>query len=181
MKNAVCYLLLMGFLFTAQAQKVHELKEVNITDALEMAVVKGSLDGLIIREIYVGEFHKDPIKFVIKNFDARKCLDLMQPGFDLLEVNFKTAKGQLNAEYDLAGELISTSQVFKNIPLPPYLRQEMVKYHKGWEITETIYRAKGIKDQINKELYVIKLKKDNKNKTIRIKPALQTRDRISLL
>src|SRR5680860_1232900 len=74
----------------------------------------------------------------------------------------------VNENYD--GELTKTAQKFKNIPLPFNLRRELYTSYKGWNMVKNTYTASGKSDQIDKELYRIKLKNGNRSQIVKIVP-----------
>lgn len=177
MKRAVLCLFLFGFLATGQAQKVIQLEETKVDFEPRMVMVKSDKNATVFKvaENYAGEFADNPLRFVIENFDIQNYMDsVKKENFDSYEVNFKSRKGGIIANYDKNGELVRTYQKFKDIALPIPLRKQLVKEYKGWTMTGNTYTARGEKDKIDKEAYRITLQMGNKNQKIKIIPERQS-------
>ena len=84
-------------------------------------------------------------------------------------MDFRSTKGHLLANFNKEGDLVRTFQRFKNVILPRAVTRNILKSHKGWRILSTVYVASG-KEDIEKQLYKVKIKNGKKGKTLRIRP-----------
>ena len=107
-----------------------------------------------IEEERFNEFFEDPIGFVKENFDMAS---LIKEGDKKAVVKFTCPKGFLKAYFNKDGELVSIRQRYKDVLVPEELRYRLLKEHKGWMAVSNKYKAKGHGDEIEKEIYKIKL------------------------
>jgi len=181
MKKLIFYSLLLLCFVSVKAQEVTQLKTTTITFEPIGFDVVSNLDNysFIVKENYVGEFSKNPIKFMKENFDiksfityldGRKSTNLRKTDYESYGVTFSSSKGYLEAKFSKDGELTETSQTFNNILVPLNVRRELYTSYKGWNMVKNTYTASGKSDQIDKELYRIKLKNGNKSQTVKIVP-----------
>jgi hypothetical protein len=181
MKNLIIYSLLIFCVISVKAQEVTQLEATTVTFQPFVTDVISYLDNnaFVIRENYVGEFSKDPIKFMKENFDIqnfisfldqKKSTDFQETHYESYRVKFSTNKGYLEAKFSTDGELKGTAQNFKNILVPLDIRRELYANYKGWNMVKNTYTASGTSDQIDKELYRIKLKNGNKSQIVKIVP-----------
>jgi len=113
--------------------------------------------------------------FDIQNFisylDQKISTDLQKSHYESYRVTFSSSKGYLEAKFSKDGELKETAQNFKNILVPLNVRRELYTNYKGWNMVKNTYTASGKSDQIDTELYRIKLKNGNKSQIVKIVPA----------
>lgn len=187
MKNVIIYSLLLFWVVSVKAQEVTQLEETKVTFEPFVTDVVSYLDNysFIVEENYAGEFNKNPINFMKKNFniksfisylDGRKPTDLQKSHYESYQVSFSSNKGYLNAKFSKDGELEGTAQNFKNIVLPLNVRRELYTSYKGWNQVKNTYTASGKRDQIDKELYRIKIKNGNRSQIVKIVPDRMERD-----
>ena len=171
MKKLITGLFLLACVAAGHSQIV--LDEARITSdptSLKVDPVTGML-VLTIPESHFGEFEEDPLNFVRTRLDIKKFLaDNEKEDFAYIEVIFKTNKGRLIAEYDDAGELLSTYMKLKNVPLPDQVRMVILEKHhdarflssnhvvttRGWDVKKDIYRVKIYDGTKNRNLKVNK-------------------------
>ena len=181
MKNVIIYSLLLFWVVSVKAQEVTHLEETKVTFGPFVTDVVSNLDNysFIVEENYAGEFSKNPINFMKENFDiksfityldGRKRTDLQKSHFESYQVTFSSNKGYLNAKFSKEGELEETAQNFKNIALPLNVRRELYTSYKGWNQVKNTYTASGKSDQIDNELYRIKIKNGNRSQIVKIVP-----------
>ena len=182
MKNLIIYSLLLFCAVSVNAQEVTQLEETNITFEPYTSNVSSSLDSSFlvkINENYAGEFSKDPIKFMKQNFDIQGFISFLDErnnnafqeiAYESYKVTFSTNKGDLVAKFSKEGELDETSQKFNNIALPADIRRVLYANYKGWNMVKNTYTASGEGDQIDNELYRIKLKNGNRSQIVKIVP-----------
>ncbi len=173
MKTLVVILILMSFSLVGQAQGVTELEETKIGFSAINLTETDNLDEYRY-EVNVGfakKFLKNPIGFMESYFDIDSFIDQVEgKDYDTYLVRFATDKGFLEARYSKEGELNRTRQIFEDFPLPLAVRNELWRQTKGWSMVKNTYTAKGKRNLVDKELYRIKVVKDNKSKIIKIDP-----------
>lgn len=170
-------LCLVFWMSTAQAQKTIALDPatVNYSSPAVLVTANGNNVNLEISEEYFNQFFDNPIKFVEENFDFHS---LQLQDFEEAQVRFVTTKGYLNATYDKGGDLVKTSQKFKNIYLPRNIWEQVYKENTGWTMLNNKYTASGKGNKIDKAVYQIKLSDGKKTKNIKISPAVVSEGRM---
>ena len=167
MKNLLILFLLAG-IATGHAQVI-QLDEAKVTNTAK--ILSDGDSRYIVLEDYNSQFMKNPIGFMKENFDIHLFIeDMEDQGYDFYVVEFRNRKGYLVANFDDRGELLSTSQRFKNIPLPHAISRELVSDYKGWSMTKNLYVASGKGDALDKEQYKITLKNGKSSQTVKIIP-----------
>jgi hypothetical protein len=172
MKNAVLLLFIMAIFTNGQSQII-QLEETDIRFSSKIQKAYLLTDGMVlnVNEEYSGEFFKDPVAFMQQNFDIQSFIKEMGGDvYNYYDVEFRTRKGKLLASFSNKGELLSTNQNFKNVALPRDIAKGLVREHHGWIMTKNNYIAVGDGNGIFKEKYIVRLKKDNKHKTLRLSP-----------
>jgi hypothetical protein len=167
MKNLiimVCIVLAVGM---TQAQEKVLLDPVVIEHDAQKVFTASNVEGanFIIEEERFNEFFEDPIGFAKKNFDITPFK--LEEDTEC-EVKFTCSKGYLQAVFNKSGDLVSTRQRYKDILVPADLRDRLLEEHKGWTMVRNKYIAEGEGDQINKEVFKIKLVEMNGNGVKRI-------------
>jgi hypothetical protein len=172
MKNLFLLLFIMGIFNYGQSQII-QLEETDIRFSPKIQKVSAVNDGLVfkVNEEHAGEFSKNPISFMKRNFDIHSFIkELEGEVYNYYDVEFRTQKGNLSARFSNIGELLSTKQNFQNVALPRDIAKGLVRDHNGWIMTSNNYKALGDGNGILKEKYIVKLKRDNQRKTLRITP-----------
>ena len=172
--KALTIMLLLCFIGNAQAQKVIQLSEARVSYSPEMKLA-GNLNNLEVnvKEDYAGQFSHNPIKFMEENFDIQDLIGSLDAGtYDQFDVTFKSKKGYLMASFGKNGELIKTSQKFKDIPLPNELYHQLWRDYKGYSMVKNKYVASGRGNTITKQHYIISLKKGTDKQNVKLVPAI---------
>ncbi len=178
MRKLVILLLLAG-IATGHAQII-QLDEARVDVKNLKIIAEGEGLKFTILEEYSNQFQKNPLGFMKENFDIFPFIEQMKGKNDIpYLVEFKNRKGYLNANFDKRGTLVSTSQKFKNIPLPLAVSRELVKKYKGWAVTKNLYIASGKGENLDKELYKITMKNGKKSKNVKIIPDRSNREVVS--
>lgn len=169
MKKLILIMLLLGFVSAGHSQIVLKEAKVDYKPAsLKLDPYTNSLT-LKIAEEKVGEFSQDPLMFVKNKFDMYSYADANKnEGYNDYQVWFTTRKGYLLATFDNDGNLISSSQKFKNVILPKETRDEILAQHGNVKMLDTKYFATSKGWNIDKEYYRVKFK-DANNKTQRLR------------
>jgi len=181
MKTLVLFLLIVCGVFIGQAQVVTQLKETKVEFAPYIIMPTSDLDTykVVVNEDYIGQFSSNAFKFVKENFDVNKLIKAINnPDFDSYLISFRSSKGFLDANYSKDGKLGASHQMFKDVLLPLEIRRELYTNYKGWTMVKNKYVASGNGEKLNKEIYRINLKKDNKTQNIKIIPNRIGSDRV---
>ncbi|MBK5191944.1 MAG: hypothetical protein JJE07_01830 [Flavobacteriaceae bacterium] len=181
MKTLIVFLFIVCGIATGQAQKVTQLKETKVEFAPYTIIPTSDLDTyeVVIKENYIGQFSSNALKFVKENFDVNELIQAInETGYDSYLISFKSSKGFLDATYSKDGEMVHSNQMFKDIVLPLEIRREVYINYKDWTMAKNKYVASGNGDKLNKEIYRINLKKDNKRQNIKIIPSRIGSDRV---
>src|SRR5210317_1774941 len=107
MKKLVLILLIMGFVIPVSAQKIIRLDELKMSYSKETLQFDSNSNtlNLNIPESYIGEFMKNPLEFVKKNFDINEVIVANSSlNYETYDVSFNSTKGYLNAKYDKIGD-----------------------------------------------------------------------------
>ncbi|MDT0688817.1 hypothetical protein RM549_03425 [Salegentibacter sp. F188] len=171
MKTLIFNLVLFVWAGAVSAQGIVELNETTVSFAPNASHITNSGNKYFynVSETYTGEFEKDPLAFMEKNFDVdRFILELKDKDMDSYQVSFVTLKGFLKVDFDREGKVVKTYQRFRNIKLPNALSHEIYRDYKGWNILRNLYVAKGRNGNIDKEFYRLKLENGNKIQNIKI-------------
>lgn len=175
MKKLILFLIVIFGINSMEAQEVIQLDEARLNFSPSTIIVDSKLGTVkcIVKEEYTGEFSANPIRFMKEKFDFKEFLSVVSNNheFDEYLVTFNSSKGFLKAIYTAEGELVKTTQLFKNINLPPAIRNELFINNEGWVVTSNKYSASGKADKIDKEFYRIKLTNGNKKRIIKITPS----------
>ena len=169
MKKLV-YLLLLAGIATGQAQVI-QLDEARVEGRSVKISINGDDLKYAVVEDYKGQFHKNPIAFMKEKFDIHSFIEQMRgTGYDSFLVEFRNRKGYLEASFDGEGNLLRTSQKFKNIALPIAIARELVTKHNGWTMKKNLYLASGKGDALDNELYRITMKNGKRTQNVKIIP-----------
>lgn len=175
MKRVILLFFVLCGIATMKAQEVIQLDEARINFALDEITIDTELNSvrISVKEAYTGEFHENPIRFMKEKFDFNSFLDAVvnKEDFDEYLVTFNTRKGFLEALYSNDGELVRTYQIFKDIVLPPAVRNQLYNGNKGWTMISNKYVASGRSDRLDREVYKIRLENGNKRKSVKIVPS----------
>jgi len=108
------------------------------------------------------------LEIKVANYDSSKSLTANQENKESYSVTFKAPLGYIEVEYDKSGNIKSTVEHFKNIPLPSYLSQDIIKLYPGWSFAQTKYVLKYTKGQKAKGQFKVVIKKGNQRKRLRV-------------
>lgn len=181
MKMFVICLLMFGMIQTGHSQIV--LEETEVEYAPYDMKMEGVSNTLIFKipERHVGEFHEDPLAFIEDRFDAGELArQNKDQDFIFYQVDFKTKKGNVLAKYDANGEMISTSQRFKDVKLPDDVKLEILRNYRNSRILKNRHVVTSKKWLIDKEYYKIKLHDGEKIRKMRIQRNAQGLELVGL-
>ena len=185
MKRLLLILIFCGFTAAGQNQKVIRLNELKLEgpSAISLKVDTYTNDvTILVSESAAGEFKKDPLLFVQKNFDAKRfILENELRKIDFFTVSFRSTSGYVNAKFDETGAITSTYQKFRDIIMPVEINREVFRDNHGWTMVsnEPVTKTKGT--ETIKDVYKVKLKNGNKTKNLRLVPSQFMADRLAHL
>jgi hypothetical protein len=112
-----------------------------------------------------------PVKMLQKhsaNYDI-KSSEFYEEEYDEYIISFNIPKGEILATYDKEGRIIRTAERFKNVGLPPSVREAVSKKYPEWSITKDFYLVNYYADSKNPTKKIYKLLLENGSKRLRIK------------
>ncbi len=83
-------------------------------------------------------------------------------------VNFKQNKGNILATYDRDGKILTSSERFKDIALPPAVRNSIYKENPGWTLHSNAYLVSYSHGKDVKKTYKALIRKGNLKKYLRL-------------
>jgi hypothetical protein len=159
MKNLIIVLIITGLTTIGFAQeKVVGLEEVEV-----LGVNYKYLNAIGNSEV------AKPVKILEKKvatFDLKNA-DFYEDETRDYDVYFNIPKGSILAVYDGEGEVIRTSERFKDIRLPLAVSNAIVDKYPGWRISGDIYLVTYGKNKGAKKMYKLFLAKDGKSKRVK--------------
>src|SRR5690349_1510309 len=99
-------------------------------------------------------------------FDVKKA-EFYEDDYDTYFVSFYIPEGNILAAYDKDGKLLRTAEKFKNIALPPAIREAVAKRFPNWSISKDVYLVKYYNTEGAGKTY--KLLLENGSKRLRVK------------
>jgi hypothetical protein len=172
MKNVFLLLFMMGIFTNGQSQII-QLDETDVRFSPMIQKISSFNDGMVLKisEEHTGEFARNPILFLKQNFNIEDFINSLEGEiYNYYVVDFRSRKGNLEARYNNRGELIRTTQNFKNVVLPHDLSKDLLRDHSGWIMKRNSYTAVGNGNGILREKYKVNLTNGKKSKTISLTP-----------
>lgn len=162
MKNLIIGLIIIGFTAVGVAQE----------ESYEFEVVLEEVELLGVNSTYLNAIgYSDaaaPVKMLTRKvalFDLKSLATYDDEEKDYY-VFFKIPQGKILAIYDKDGEIIRTSEKFKDISLPLAVSNAIVKKFPGWRISRDIYRVTYVRDGELNKTYKLFIEKTNIGKKI---------------
>ncbi|HET7360727.1 MAG TPA: hypothetical protein VFI78_02220 [Salinimicrobium sp.] len=171
MKKLMVFLFFLGLISTGQAQEAIEMNPVNVKSSSFLMELDEATHSLkfTIPEKQTGAFHANPLKFAESNFDIQQLINDNDAKYDSYQAIFKSSKGKLIVNYDKNGEIKSTFQNFKNVPLPYETGLSIYRDYRDYDIVRNKYVAASRNGKIQREFYKIKLQNGKKSKSLKLK------------
>ena len=100
-----------------------------------------------------------------------KNSEFYEDEYDEFFVSFYLPEGRVLATYDKEGKLLRTAEKFKNVSLPPVVRQSLSRQYPGWAVAKDVYLVNyySESESTNKK-YKILLENGNKRLRVKAKP-----------
>lgn len=169
MKKLVICMLLLGMVSVGHTQIL--LKEATVISdpaSLKLDPYSNSLT-IQMSEDRVGEFGENPLMFLKNHFDFQSFANQNRGNnFDNYQIWFKSTKGYLLANVDKDGNLLSSSQRFKNVMLPKEDRDKILADYGKVKFTSSKYFASSKGWDIDRAYYRVKISDGKKTTRVRI-------------
>lgn len=110
-----------------------------------------------------------PVKLLERKaaaFDVKNS-EYYEDEYDTYFISFYLPEGRVLAAYDKDGKLLRTAEKFKNVALPPAVRQSVGNRFPQWRISKDVYLVNYYDAGGSKKMY--KLLLENGSKRIRVK------------
>ena len=162
MKNLIIGLIIMGFTTVAFAQDKPIEFEVTLEEVELFGVNSEYLEAIGYNDAAA------PVKLLTKkvaSFDL-KSLAIYDNEEKDYYVYFKIPQGKILAIYDKNGEIIRTSEKFKDISLPLAVSNAIVEEYPGWRISSDIYRVTYVRDGELNKTYKLFIENVNSGKRV---------------
>jgi hypothetical protein len=99
-------------------------------------------------------------------FDVKNS-DFYEDEYDNYFVSFYLPAGSVLAAYDQEGKLLRTAERFKNIALPPAVRQSVATRFPQWSINKDVYLVNYYDAPNARKVYKLLLQNGNKRLRVR--------------
>ena len=162
MKKLVLSLLFLGLTVQTFAQDVLFDAKIKSEEIPTMVVqsLKEDFPGY-----YVETFSTVPIEIIDDDIIINK--DISSPNdYNTYSLKITGKSRELNATYDVDGNLISTYEYFKNVNPPTSVKKSLVKSFPGWMIEKDNYKLSSYKNHISSDRFKFILKKGDQTKRV---------------
>jgi len=164
MKNLIIVLIIIGLTTTGFAQDKSNVFEVALEEAEVFDINYNYLNAIGYGDAAV------PVKLLAQkaaSFDLEYS-NCLEADYEKQEyyVQFKIPQGEILAVYNNEGEIIRTSEKFKDISLPLAVSNAIVNKYPGWKISNDIYSVTYIKDAELNKIYKLFIEKTNIGKRV---------------
>ena len=173
MKRILTLILIAGWALTTYSQKVIQLEETKLNfDPTSEIVFEDYENGIVkVKEKFATQFQANAIGFLKENFDVLRFLESQDGISGDVTVTATSAKGFITATFNEDGDIVKNYQRFKDVALPYAIRNEVYASYQGWSITKNKYVASGLRNQIDKQKYLIKLERGKEKARMKISPS----------
>ena len=164
MKNLVIGLIITGLTAVGFAQDNANEFEVTLDEVEELGENYEYLNAIGYRDAAI------PVKLLAKkaaSFDLEysNCIKVDYEEQEYY-VDFNIPEGKILVVYDNKGEIIRTSEKFKDISLPLAVSNAIVDRYPGWKISSDIYQVTYVKDGELNKTYKLFIEKTNIGKRV---------------
>ena len=88
--------------------------------------------------------------------------------FEAYEVLFEQDKNSIIATYDSKGKITKSFERFRNITLPPNVREYLWQENPGWKIHKDIYMITYYDDKETRRVCKVQLRKDGEKRNLKL-------------
>ena len=152
MKKLIFGLLIIGFTAQMNSQSI-ELKEVEVVANYNyIEATSTGMEALPVQKMQA----------VVKDYKAQN-IELDTNGDIAYSMSFYNGDGKVIADYNTEGNILRTTEKYKNVRLPLEVLQAISKQYPNWTILEDTYYVSYQHDKgVTKKVYKIKIMNDNK-------------------
>ncbi len=165
MKKLMIGTLLIGFASLGFSQSSNTgLEEVKLSD---VTITPINLD-------YIDKVQEDTISEKVFTMERKASRYNIKesPFFNnhagLFEIKFSKKNGRITAIYDREGKIRSAMERYKNLKLPPAVRNSVYKAHPGWTMVGNAYLVSYHYNNGVKKVYKVKIAKGDLQKKLKI-------------
>tara|TARA_R110001583_G_scaffold77623_1_gene211178 strand:- start:8462 stop:8986 length:525 start_codon:yes stop_codon:yes gene_type:complete len=164
MKNLIIGLIITGLTTTGFAQSSPKEFEVLLEEVEVIGTNNNYLNAIGYKDAAI------PVKLLAQkaaSFDLEHSYCL-RADYEEQEyhVQYKIPQGEILAVYNNEGEIIRTSEKFKDISLPLAVSNAIVDKYPGWKIASDIYSVAYVKDGELNKTYKLFIEKTNIGKRV---------------
>lgn len=180
MKNLIIGLIFTGLTSIGFAQDKSNEIEITLEES-EFEIALGKVDIALEEVEVIGINNKylnaighknaaEPVKLLtqkVASFDLEYS-NCLKADYEEQEyyVQFKIPQGEISVVYDSEGQIIRTSEKFKDISLPLAVSNAIVDRYPGWKISRDIYQVIYVKDGELNKTYKLFIEKTNIGKRV---------------
>ena len=152
MKKLIFSLVIIGFTAQMNSQSI-ELKEVEVVANYNyIEATSTGMEALPVQKMQA----------VVKDYKAQN-IELDTNGDIAYSMSFYNGDGKVIADYNTEGNILRTTEKYKNVRLPLEVLQAISKQYPNWTILEDTYYVSYQHDKgVTKKVYKIKIMNDNK-------------------
>jgi len=164
MKNLIRVFIILGLTTTGFAQNKSNEFEVALeeVEVLDVNYVYLNAIGYVDAAIPVKMLAEKAATF---DLEFSNCLEVDYEKQEYY-VQFEIPEGEILVVYDNEGEIIRTSEMFKDISLPLSVSNAIVKKYPGWKISSDIYSVTYVKNVELNKIYKLFIEKTNTGKKV---------------
>lgn len=163
MKNQLIGLFLLGFANLSHAQ----FNEVKLADVIISPLNISYLDA--VKDNDTPEITRQ-LELQAAQFDITES-PVFDEQYDAYEVVFRennSKRTTIVATYDNNGQILNSYEKFNDVSVPPAVRNAVYNEFPNWKIYSDTYLVTYYSDKKAKRVFKLKIKKDNKRKTLKL-------------
>lgn len=160
MKKILIGLLAIGCTHLTYAQNFNE--ETLAKKLKGVDVISKSSNSAYLEDVHSNDLSLKirELEYMAATYDITKTM-AYEPGIpSTYKVVFRDSSSQIIATYNSGGEIIGSSEKFKNVKLPLRLSTAISKKYPGWEFCNDVYSVTYSKDKGVRKMYKVQIKKD---------------------
>jgi hypothetical protein len=155
-KMLIAAVALLGFNISARAQEL--MPEVTIK-SVNYKYIRSVLDTTGAQAVKT--LQKMAATYDIKNSEY------YDDEYESYSVSMYIPQGQILAVYDANGKLLRTAEKFKNVSLPPAVRNAVYTSFPDWVIARDVYLVNYTEEGMNNKMYKLLLQNGDQRKRVK--------------